>query len=163
MKSGVLLAKLRSLVRDPTRGEWRTTRITMTAPGRITYDYDFGPTRRRTPPDTPFNPQEEHEALLDFTTWMVQTLPTEWDQLRVVEFFLELKRNMHKPGKDAWTSLRFHLIRDSSRYSAQYDWDNEPDWDHVPPVELFARELELFPRDEDRVPAWLRRRLDTTP
>jgi len=187
---GVILGKLRALVRDPAKGEWRTTRITMTAPGRMTYNYDFG----RTSPNQPFGPVEEHEALLDFTTSMVQTLPTEWEQLFItfrsvggyveipaqivtvfggsghlrlpdsaVEFFLDQKRNMHKPGKAAWTSLRYHLIRHSSRYTAEYDWDNEPDWDNVPPAELFARELELFPRDEDRVAAWLRRRLETTP
>lgn len=189
---GVILGKLRTLVTDPVKGEWRSTRITLTAPGRITYDYDFGRIRRETPLDRPFNPREEHEELLDFTTWMVQTLPTEWEQLfltfrsvgdyvetpaqiitvfggsghlrvpdDVAGFFLDQKRHMHKPGRAPWTSLRYRLTRHDSRYTAEYDWNNEPDWDHVPPAEMFARELELFPRNEDSVPAWLRRRLGT--
>lgn len=69
---------------------------------------------------------------------------------------------MYKPGVGVWTSSRYHLTRHDSRYTARYDWDGEPDWDHVPAVEHFARELELFPRDASRVPGWVLGRLGAT-
>jgi hypothetical protein len=118
---------------------------------------------------------------------MIHSLPAEWDQLFITvrsvggylelpaqiltvlggyvdwtpppgtdEFFVSLRDAMARPGSGAWTSLRYHLVH-PGQYGAEYDWDGEPDWDHVPPREFFVAEAAKYPREP--VPEWLRQRI----
>ena len=79
----------------------------------------------------------------------------------VLPFLTKMRDSMYDWDQRAvWLSLRYHLVH-PSKYSIEYNWgDREPDWDHVPPAEFFDEELELYPRDEDRLPEWWERRLD---
>lgn len=138
-------------------------------------------------PRIPLNTEQAHELLKGFTTWMIHSVPADWDQLFLtfrsvggyvelpaqvvtvlggavdwtppsgaVEFFVDLRDCMARPGEGAWTSLRYHLVH-PGRYNAEYDWNGEPDWDHAPAREFFAAEAEKYPRET--IPDWLRQHL----
>jgi hypothetical protein len=139
----------------------------------------------------PLTMVESGNVMKDFTTWMVHSLPADWEQLFLTfrsvgtytevrgdvltvlgasarwtppagaaDYLLELKSAMYKMNEEAWTSLRYHLVR-PLRFTVDYDWDHEPDWDHVPPAASFAEEIEEYPRDGANLPQWLRQRLRT--
>lgn len=79
----------------------------------------------------------------------------------VPRFLTKLRGAMYNWDQGAvWTSLRYHLVH-PDRYAVDYNWDDEPDWDHVPPAEFFDQELEIHPRDEDELPEWFERRLNS--
>ncbi|MEU3274217.1 hypothetical protein ABZ639_25535 [Saccharomonospora sp. NPDC006951] len=131
-----------------------------------------------------------NELMKGFTTRMIHSLPSAWDQLFIdfrsvgtyVElsgrlitvlggaiewtppgdeavFLMKLRDAMYRPYEGVWTSLRYHLVH-PGRYSVEYDWKNEPDWDHTPPPRFFAQEFDMYPRNEDDLPEWFERRLD---
>lgn len=69
-----------------------------------------------------------------------------------------LRELMYEPGKGAWFTavLRFES---GGRFSADFDYDNEPAWyDAISPLS-YVDEIERFPRDSEHTPDWLRRRL----
>lgn len=69
-----------------------------------------------------------------------------------------LRELTYEPGKGAWFTavLRFES---GGRFSADFDYDNEPAWyDTVSPLS-YVDEVERFPRDPEHTPDWLRRRL----
>ncbi|MFI9007331.1 TNT domain-containing protein [Actinosynnema sp. NPDC053489] len=132
--------------------------------------------------------EDQNAILGSVTTLLVQRLPGDWEQLWVdfrmvggyletqvsgltmygssfdwelpaeaLPFFAQLRDGMARPGRGTWFTLKFHLVHPDT-YSAEFDRDAEPDWTQPPPAEHYARELELYPRDEDAVPAWLRER-----
>ncbi|MBN6035677.1 hypothetical protein [Amycolatopsis sp. 195334CR] len=135
-------------------------------------------------PVVPLNAAQANQLLKEFTTWMVHSAPADWEQLFLtyrsvgdyveltgqvitvvgsarswtppdgaVGFFADLRDGMAKPGEGAWTTLRYHLAHPGG-YSAEYDWDGEPDWDHVPPAEFFRQERERYPRTGEHA-GWL--------
>ena len=67
--------------------------------------------------------------------------------------FAGLRRLMYRSGAGTWFSARL-TVSDQGDYRSDYDFDNEPRFD--PPVdrELYARDLETFPRDPARIPPW---------
>lgn len=183
---GDVLVGLRSVLDDPEHGPWRAARYSIDPPGAIYYNYDFGQ-KVVPGTDEPLTAEQAHERLKVLTTRLIHAMPPEWDQLfvdvrsvggfvelparlitvlggavdwtlpdGVAEFFVNLKADMARPGSGAWTSVRYRLTH-PSRYSAEYDWDGEPDWDHVPAREFFVAEAEQFPREP--VPDWLDRRV----
>lgn len=79
----------------------------------------------------------------------------EWEPPGAVEFFTSLRGDMYKPGEGTWTSVKFHLVV-SGKFSAEYDWYDEPDWDHRPDTRFFQEELRMYPREAEHVPGWLR-------
>lgn len=138
----------------------------------------------------PLDGVQANELFKGFTTQMIHSLPAAWDQLFVtframgdyvelsaqvitvlggavewtppepaLDFFVRLREAMYKPGEGVWASVRYHLVH-PSEYTVNYNWHDEPDWDHVPPPEYFEQELEKYPRDEDELPEWFSRRLD---
>ncbi len=140
-------------------------------------------------PRMPLSGIQANELFKDFTTRMIHSLPPEWDQLfidfrsvgeyvempaRVITvlggaiqweppgdtapFLVKLRDAMYKPDEGVWTSLRYHLVH-PDRYSIQYNWDREPDWDHVPPARFFEQELDRYPRSDEFMPDWLVDRL----
>lgn len=139
-------------------------------------------------PVGPLNPQQVNELFQSFTTRMIHSLPPPWDQLFIdframgdyseldaqiisvtggavswqapgaQEFFVDLRQDMYKRRRGTWFSLKYHLVH-PSRYTVEYNWEQEPDWAHVPPPEFFGKELEKFPREEEHMPEWLTRRV----
>jgi hypothetical protein len=71
----------------------------------------------------------------------------------------ELRRVMYRRGKGAWFTARLEIER-SGRFSAEFDYDGEPEF--TPPLtpSAYALDLDRFPRTDAHIPAWLRRKLD---
>lgn len=72
----------------------------------------------------------------------------------VSELLAELRAGMYRRGRGTWFQVTTH-IHLNSECDYRYTWDDRPSWDREPPVSALLRELELFPRDESMVPAWL--------
>jgi hypothetical protein len=132
--------------------------------------------------------EDQNAILGSVTTLLVQRLPGDWEQLFVdfrmvgryletqvsgltmygssfdwelppeaLPFFVQLRDGMARPGRGTWFTLKFHLVHPDT-YSAEFDRDGEPDWTQPPAPEHLAEELEIYPRDDDAIPAWLRER-----
>ncbi|QQQ75840.1 TNT domain-containing protein [Saccharothrix sp. 6-C] len=132
--------------------------------------------------------EDQNAILGSVTTLLVQRLPGDWEQLFVdfrmvgshletqvsgltmygssfdwelppeaLPFFVQLRDGMARPGHGTWFTLKFHLVHPDT-YSAEFDRDAEPDWTRPPAERHYAEELELYPRDDDAIPAWLRDR-----
>ncbi len=75
----------------------------------------------------------------------------------------ELRTGMYQPGKGTWFTARY-VIRRPTRYSVDFDYDNEPDFGSeigFDPVPLtYVNDLKIFPRDDEHVPGWLRQKID---
>jgi hypothetical protein len=77
----------------------------------------------------------------------------------------ELRRVMYEPGKGAWFSARWTIASgevDEEKNPPQivFNYDDEPVWRWPAHPGLYALDLETFPRDDDRVPAWLRQKVN---
>ncbi|MFB4315410.1 hypothetical protein [Actinomadura sp. 21ATH] len=70
----------------------------------------------------------------------------------------ELRRAMYRRGKGAWFTARLRVER-AGRFSAEFDYDGEPEF--TPPLRAsaYALDLERFPRSEEHIPGWLRDKL----
>ena len=137
--------------------------------------------------------EDQNAILGSVTTLLVQRLPGDWEQLFVdfrmvgryletqvsgltmygssfdwelppeaLPFFVQLRDGMARPGRGTWFTLKFHLVHPDT-YSAEFDRDGEPDWTSPPAPEHYAEELEIYPRDDDAIPAWLRERAGLGP
>jgi len=73
--------------------------------------------------------------------------------------FVELRRSIYRPGRGAWFSARLSIDPPGS-VRITYNLDHDPGW--VPPIPAahWARDLEMFPRDERFVPDWLRVKIE---
>jgi hypothetical protein len=77
--------------------------------------------------------------------------------MEVVDGLGKLRQGMYRPGRGTWLSALYELDPPSS-FNAEFEPDVEPRWRRVPPPIGFADELRFFPRSEEHVPEWLRRR-----
>ncbi|MFC4853382.1 TNT domain-containing protein [Actinophytocola glycyrrhizae] len=75
--------------------------------------------------------------------------------------FARLRAGMYREGRGTWFNARYKLDHPSS-YNLEYDRE-EPTWDAPPPPQAYPDDMRLFPRTDDNVPEWLRRRLATAP
>ncbi len=72
----------------------------------------------------------------------------------------ELRRVMATPDGGAWYSMTLTIWPDM-RAKARFDYDSEPAWrGFAPAYNSFVRELERFPRSEDKLPSWFRPRME---
>lgn len=70
----------------------------------------------------------------------------------------ELRQVMYQPGAGTWFTAVV-TVDDQGRVSAEFNYDDEPDWPRpVEPV-WYVQDLAKFPRDADAIPDWLRNRL----
>ncbi|MEV6897296.1 hypothetical protein [Amycolatopsis sp. NPDC051372] len=135
------------------------------------------------------DPIQQNELLGEITTAVVEALPPGWQQVMidyrmvgrnvdvavgvkdpsgtfrpwdppvdVWKMFQRLRGGMYTEGEGTWFSARFG-IEPPSRFTIQYNWRNEPDFDPYPAAEQFAIEQERFPRAEEFMPDWFRERL----
>ncbi|HEY7595081.1 MAG TPA: hypothetical protein VH969_18155 [Actinophytocola sp.] len=77
--------------------------------------------------------------------------------MEVVDGLGKLRQGMYRPGRGTWLSALYQLDPPSS-FNAEFEPDVEPRWRRVPPPIGFADELRFFPRSEEHIPDWLRRR-----
>jgi hypothetical protein len=70
----------------------------------------------------------------------------------------ELRRVMYRRGKGAWFTARLDIER-SGRFSAEFDYDTEPEFTPPLTASAFAQDLERFPRTGEHIPGWLRAKL----
>jgi nicrotizing toxin Mtb-like protein len=75
--------------------------------------------------------------------------------------FARLRGGMYREGRGTWFNARYRLDHPSS-YNLEYDRD-EPVWDLPPPPQAYPDDMRLFPRSDENVPEWLRRRLAAAP
>ncbi|MEV5571431.1 hypothetical protein AB0L06_15385 [Spirillospora sp. NPDC052269] len=70
----------------------------------------------------------------------------------------ELRRAMYRRDKGAWFTARLSVER-SGRFSAEFDYDGEPDF--TPPLgpSAYRQDLDRFPRADEHIPGWLRAKL----
>ncbi|WUH96696.1 antitoxin YezG family protein [Spirillospora sp. NBC_00431] len=70
----------------------------------------------------------------------------------------ELRRVMYRDGQGAWFTARLQVER-SGRFSAEFDYDGEPDF--TPPLtsSAYAVDLDRYPRSDEHIPGWLREKL----
>ena len=73
--------------------------------------------------------------------------------------FQRLRGGMYQDGEGTWFSARL-IIEPPSRFTVQYNWLNEPDFQPYPALEEFLLEEERFPRERVHMPDWYRRRLE---
>jgi hypothetical protein len=69
--------------------------------------------------------------------------------------FGELRGRMYEPGRGTWFSATVDL-RAGAAPEFTYNFDDDPRW--WPPLHpaVFSRDLEVFPRDDEHIPSWLR-------
>ncbi|MEU5691214.1 hypothetical protein [Actinosynnema sp. NPDC020468] len=72
--------------------------------------------------------------------------------------FTELRQVVNKPGRGTWFSARC-VVNAPARIDITYNLDHDPRFVPDVPASVFARDLEVFPRDEAYTPDWLRDRL----
>ncbi|RLK53554.1 TNT domain-containing protein [Actinokineospora cianjurensis] len=80
----------------------------------------------------------------------------------VADAFVALREVTYTRESGAWFTARF-VMNPPTEYHVFYNYQQEPRWDPPVPAEVFARDLERFPRVDDQVPNWLRRRLGLPP
>lgn len=73
--------------------------------------------------------------------------------------FVDMRELLYEPGLGTWFSVRF-VMDPPDYYRVSFNFDVDPVWD--PPVapEVYAKDLEAFPRSEENTPAWLRAKLN---
>ncbi|MFS8101454.1 TNT domain-containing protein [Lentzea alba] len=76
----------------------------------------------------------------------------------VATLFARLRAGMHREGRGSWTNARYQLDHPSS-YNLDFD-RAEPNWQTPPPQQAYFDEMRFFPRADENVPDWLRRRLN---
>ncbi|GAA2087630.1 hypothetical protein GCM10009801_50750 [Streptomyces albiaxialis] len=78
----------------------------------------------------------------------------------ITELCRKLRLGMYSETGGTWFTLTYTMSPE--RYSVQYDYDNEPDAPSFTP-ENYAKDLAYFPRAEENVPDWLRKKVDGLP
>lgn len=71
--------------------------------------------------------------------------------------FAKLREGMYRESRGTWHNADYTLDH-PSHFNLDYHVD-EPAWLTPPPPLAYLDELRMFPRSEDKVPAWLTRRL----
>lgn len=77
----------------------------------------------------------------------------------------ELRRVMYEPGRGAWFSARWTIASgegEGEKHATKvvFNYDDEPVWRWPAHPGLYALDLETFPRADDRVPDWLRQKVN---
>ncbi|MFE2750684.1 glycohydrolase toxin TNT-related protein [Actinosynnema sp. NPDC059335] len=75
----------------------------------------------------------------------------------VAGLFSRLRAGMYRDGRGSWSNARYQLDHPSS-YNLDFD-RAEPTWTTPPPPQAYLDEMRFFPRTDENVPDWLRRRL----
>ncbi|MEU5694087.1 hypothetical protein [Actinosynnema sp. NPDC020468] len=135
---------------------------------------------------TPLDPEAQAALLGEITDRLAFVLPAGWNRLQVdyaavgdriscvgllftergevadwpppaeiADRFTALRAGMAAPGFGAWLQATY-WIDYPDYYSIDYDRSARPPFYEPATAEDVARELELFPRDPEHVPQWMR-------
>ena len=141
---------------------------------------------------TQLTPTEQDALVKQIGLAMLRVAPDDWDQLTIdyravgryseavgkvvytdgaaeswtmppdlQGLFARLRGGMYREGRGTWFNARYRLDHPSS-YNLEYDRE-EPNWDLPPPPAAYPDDMRMFPRSDDNVPGWLRRRLSAAP
>lgn len=144
-------------------------------------------------PATPLTEQEQNQLVKQIGRAMLPALPPGWQRIRaeyraagrhievdlafagpdgqwrpvrppmeVVQLFGKLRTGMYEPVRGTWLSAVYE-IEAPAAFAVEFDAEDEPRWRNAPPVIGFQDELRAFPRQDERIPAWLRRRVGLPP
>lgn len=80
----------------------------------------------------------------------------------VVQMFGRLRAGMYQPDRGTWLSAVYE-IEAPAAFSVDFNAEVEPRWRNAPPVIGFQDELRTFPRQDERIPDWLRQRVGLPP
>ncbi|WP_280201112.1 hypothetical protein [Nocardia cyriacigeorgica] len=96
--------------------------------------------------------------------WDVNNVMRPWrTPPAAAELFAQLRRTSARPGRGAWLSMDLTL-RFPNQVETVFFRDDDAGWgSQTPGPESFREELELFPRDEQHLPEWFRKGLQSTP
>lgn len=93
---------------------------------------------------------------------LIQTIPGQWTQVgspdEVIDLVEELRSAMYRTGSGTWFSARIAISLEGS-VDADFDYDNEPNWDDPVSALWYASDLKKYPRSETGRPQWLQQRL----
>jgi hypothetical protein len=70
-----------------------------------------------------------------------------------------LRSGMYKQGAGTWFSVRLNLWS-SGKYRCNFNYADKPSFGFAPDVRDYEQDLKLFPRDEERIPEWMREILE---
>ncbi|MGL4338831.1 MAG: hypothetical protein ACRCSP_00190 [Rhodoglobus sp.] len=70
----------------------------------------------------------------------------------------ELREVMYRPGTGTWFTFTL-TVTPQGGVDAQFNYDDEPEWDLPQEPVLYVEDLERFPRDGEHIPAWLQEKL----
>ncbi|TDQ53752.1 hypothetical protein EV190_103203 [Actinorugispora endophytica] len=76
----------------------------------------------------------------------------------ILEKLDELRNGMYTPKKGTWFSARYVITRPGN-YRIDYNYDEEPAFTIPPVAGSYKLDLQHFPRDDEHIPDWLRRKL----
>ena len=144
-------------------------------------------------PATPLTEQEQNQLVKQIGRAMLPALPPGWQRIRaeyraagrhievdlafagpdgqwrpvrppmdVVQLFGQLRAGMYEPVRGTWLSAVYE-IEAPAAFSVDFNADDEPRWRNPPPVIGFQDELRTFPRQDERIPPWLRQRVGLPP
>ncbi|MEU4763202.1 hypothetical protein AB0H12_08090 [Actinosynnema sp. NPDC023794] len=144
-------------------------------------------------PATPLTEQEQNQLVKQIGRAMLPALPPDWQRIRaeyraagrhievdlafagpdgqwrpvrppmdVVQLFGQLRAGMYEPVRGTWLSAVYE-IEAPAAFSVDFNADDEPRWRNPPPVIGFQDELRTFPRQDERIPPWLRQRVGLPP
>ncbi|GAB2987444.1 hypothetical protein [Saccharothrix stipae] len=144
-------------------------------------------------PATPLTEQEQNQLVKQIGRAMLPALPPGWQRIRaeyraagrhievdlafagpdgqwrpvrppmdVVQLFGQLRTGMYEPVRGTWLSAVYE-IEAPAAFSVDFNAEDEPRWRNAPPVIGFQDELRTFPRQDERIPPWLRQRVGLPP
>jgi hypothetical protein len=77
---------------------------------------------------------------------------------RAMTFMDELRAQTYRADRGAWFTARLEIER-SGRYTVEFDYDNEPDFQPELDGSAYALDLDRFPRADEHTPDWLHAKL----
>ncbi|MFD1150770.1 hypothetical protein [Saccharothrix hoggarensis] len=144
-------------------------------------------------PATPLTEQEQNQLVKQIGRAMLPALPPGWQRVRaeyraagrhievdlafagpdgqwrpvrppmdVVQLFGQLRAGMYQPDRGTWLSAVYEIVA-PAEFAVDFNAEDEPRWRNAPPLIGFQDELRTFPRQDDRIPDWLRARLGLPP
>ncbi len=74
-----------------------------------------------------------------------------------IDLLMRRRPLSYVPGEGTWFSARY-VLEPPNRVAANFNYDGDPRWSPPIPADVWAHDLEEFPRDEEYLPDWLRAR-----
>jgi hypothetical protein len=76
----------------------------------------------------------------------------------VLDLAKSLRSAMYRPGVGTWFSAKITVTAEGSM-DADFNYDDEPQWDEGVPAHWFVTDLERFPREDSAIPEWLKAKI----